>query len=367
MKFTIDAAELHAALKGHVAPKNSPQPMLACVVLEAKRSQVEIRSSDVTSSLHSETAAAVADDGAVCVDYVRFAGLLSTLSDQITCTARDGVMSVSSRGRRGTYRLETMPADQHPNASKPNWPGEPVAVTTALHRAISEVQYAMAKQDIRHFILGVAISHGHAVATDGHRMAVSPLPEALNGLPEVIIHRDGVGTLMDILRLDDAQICIETGSDGFGRSVHAGAGSRYIATQALMHRFPDWRNVAYPCRWVGEISVDGTALKEALARFLTLAGREDAAVGLELTASTDGLHIQDVQQRMFDELIPPAESASGVWSRDPASIVIDARYLAATVSQGKGEFIWSANDDRGVQQFRFASSPTRHYIMPRRD
>lgn len=364
MLFTIDAEALHAALRGHVAPKNS-MSVLSCVVVEANSAGVELRSTDHTSALHTKTAAHIVEGGAACVEYAKLVALVGSLTGHITCKVTGGQFTVSTKGRRGTFRLAAMSAQDHPRASATEWPDAPVAVPPELPRAISEVRYAVAKQDQRYFLNGVSLSKGYAFASDGHRMAISPI-DSLTDLPDIIIHRDGVPSVLELLKAEGAQFCVETGEHGRGRAFHAGTDDRYLATQAIEGKVVDWLVALRGHEQIGEIAIDAVSLREAVSRCSLLAGKEGEAIGVKLTATEDGVLVQDSAGMFIDEVIPPAEDAAA-WSGKPASIVLDGRYLAATLQQGRGTFFWRVGAEHCVQQFWFADSPTRHYIMPRRN
>ena len=99
--------------------------------------------------------------------------------------------------KSGRFRstLSTLPADDFPtfDESEPNMTVE--AVSKEFKLLLDKTSFAMAHQDVRFFLNGMLIESGQnflrAVATDGHRLALSNIQQA--GLNEKEVQGSTVG------------------------------------------------------------------------------------------------------------------------------------------------------------------------------
>lgn len=200
----------------------------------------------------------------------------------------DGSKAVIKSGR-SKYTLSTLSADDYPNLE--DWEGE-VEFELAqkdLKRLIDSTHFAMAQQDVRYYLNGMSLETDQniirAVATDGHRLALSKIEnsEALAN-KQVIIPRKGV---MEILRLigdEDQMLKVKLGSNHL--RIHS---SEFIFTSKLVDgRFPDYRRVL-PKDGDKIISVNRSDMKDALSRAAILSNEKFR--GIRLNVSNNELMI----------------------------------------------------------------------------
>ncbi|UAA38802.1 DNA polymerase III subunit beta [Paraneptunicella aestuarii] len=229
------------------------------------------------------------EQGEITVPAKKLVDICRSLRDGVDIEfSVDGSKAVIKSGR-SKYTLSTLSADDYPNLE--DWEGE-VEFELAqkdLKRLIDSTHFAMAQQDVRYYLNGMSLETDQniirAVATDGHRLALSKIEnsEALAN-KQVIIPRKGV---MEILRLigdEDQLLKVKLGSNHL--RIHS---SEFIFTSKLVDgRFPDYRRVL-PKDGDKIISVNRSDMKDALSRAAILSNEKFR--GIRLNVSNNELMI----------------------------------------------------------------------------
>lgn len=107
-------------------------------------------------------------------------------------------------------------------------------------RYLQAARLIASKKDIRHYLMGVAISQGHVVGCDG-TMVGAIRCEAADGLPEVIIPNDQIDFYLKKAKgyvIED--VLIEWGEDRRGRMTNNATEEQFTAIDG---RFPDFQRV----------------------------------------------------------------------------------------------------------------------------
>lgn len=152
---------------------------------------------------------------------------------------------------------------------------------TDLTREVGRVLHAAHKDASRGAMHGVSLAEGHAVATDGFRIAAIevPLPDGFQAtVPTPLLE-----ALLRARLPDSVAVTTNRGVVTF-ESPTFRASSRQILTN-----FPDWRSVL-PAEPSGQITLDRLELLAGLARMAFLTKREELQA-VEITRSGSGLRI----------------------------------------------------------------------------
>ncbi|UNU74256.1 DNA polymerase III subunit beta [Moraxella nasovis] len=114
--------------------------------------------------------------GSTTLPAEKFFGICRALAGDIaTIDAEDGRCIIGSD--KGKYNLKSRPAQDFPSIGVPN-NTVPLSIDrTDLFEMLGHTRFAMATQDVRHYLTGMLLEINEdkltAVATDGHRLAVA--------------------------------------------------------------------------------------------------------------------------------------------------------------------------------------------------
>lgn len=132
-------------------------------------------------------------------------------------------------------------------SSPDDFPADKECAETMLVEArvaphMQRVFYAAANKDIRYYLMGVALQGSPAgiaaVATDGHRMAISRTDADVDTF-EIIIPRESAQALI-VLDPETLTIGLENGTP---KHLLAERGDTHLTTMLLEGKFPDWRRI----------------------------------------------------------------------------------------------------------------------------
>ena len=198
---------------------------------------------EITASLEADQAE---EARALTVGARKLLDILRALPDGavVSLTAQDKRLVVKSGKSR--YVLQTLPAEDFPRMSAP----EASAVRLTLPQGVlkslfSQVQYAMAQQDIRYYLNGLLLTIGdgelRAVATDGHRLALAerPVEPKEPGRQEVIVPRKTILELARLLEDGDQPVTVELNPT----QARFAFGGVTLVSKLIDGKFPDYNRV----------------------------------------------------------------------------------------------------------------------------
>ena len=325
MKFTIQREKLLRLLQlvTGVVERRQTLPVLANVLIKATDNKLEITGTDLEVELVAECEAMVEQTGEATLPARKLADIWRSLGEGSEVTvAVEGDRAVIRSGR-SRFSLATLPA-----ADFPKVPGGEAEVSltleqTAIRGLIDEVGFAMAQQDVRYFLNGMLLeitdSHIRAVATDGHRLAMSTAeisnPEVAKKI-QAIVPRKGVLELGRLLDGESETIQLQLGSNHL--CVHAGP---YTMTTKLVDgQFPDYEKVV-PSDGSRYLIADRDTLRQAFQRASILSNEKYR--GVRLIINDDQLTIQanNPEQEEAEEIV------SVEFSGDELEIGFNVSYL----------------------------------------
>lgn len=101
-----------------------------------------------------------------------------------------------------------------------------------------------AKKDVRHYLQGVAIDHGHVVSTDGHRMFYAEVEGLDAKLQQVIIPRDAIEFLAKkATGIKDLKKLVKVTLDGLDGTLEVSGTDINERFRAFDNKFPAWQRV----------------------------------------------------------------------------------------------------------------------------
>ncbi len=340
MKVTVEQAALLKAL-GHVhrvVERRNTIPVLANVLIRASEGSLALKATDLDIDIVEVVSAEVAAPGTTTVPAHVLYDVVRKLADgaQVSLEQDGQAGQISLRSGRSRFSLQTLPESDFPDLA----PGEmshafeiPAGV---LRRLIEKTQFAISTEETRYYLNGIYFhtlevngeEHLRAVATDGHRLALSetPAPAGAVGMPGIIVPRKTVSELQKVLTEGDATVSIALSSV----KIRVQLGDIVLTSKLIDGTFPDYGRVI-PQRNDKFLTVEREDFSRSIDRVSTISSERGRAVKFSLGEGrlTLSVHNPDAGQAM-EELAVDYEAS-------PLEIGFNARYLLDIIGQLEGD------------------------------
>jgi len=164
-----------------IVEKRHTLPILSNVLIEQSDGMLKLLATDIEMQIRATAASESIEQVAVTVAARKLQDILRSLPDEAEVSLNVDERRLQVKSGKSRFNLQTLPAEDFPRMSEAT--GELVTLTLTqkkLKRLLSQVQYAMAQQDIRYYLNGLLmVAQGgelRFVATDGHRLAYASEP-----------------------------------------------------------------------------------------------------------------------------------------------------------------------------------------------
>lgn len=232
------------AVTGIVERKHT-LPILSNVLIERSNGQTNILATDLEIQIHTHGPHTDAEDFRITTNAKKLQDILRALPEGAIVALNWAQNRLTLQAGKSRFALQTLPAEDFPLMSV----GEEVVSAFTLPQEtfknmLSQVQYAMAVQDIRYYLNGLLMQvEGDSlrlVATDGHRLAYSAavidanLPKA-----EVILPRKTVLELFKLLNRPAEPVTVEL----LNNQVRFRCNDTVVVSKVVDGKFPDFNRV----------------------------------------------------------------------------------------------------------------------------
>ncbi|PXX50083.1 MULTISPECIES: DNA polymerase III subunit beta [Aquitalea] len=221
-------------------------PILSNVLIEKKGGQVGFLATDLEIQITTASADELpGEDFRLTTSAKKLQDILRAIPDKATVTLEQLDGRLTLKAGKSRFNLQTLPAEDFPLLSVGSASDASFTLPQReLKRLISQVQFAMAVQDIRYYLNGLLMqTDGNQVkliATDGHRLAFASADvEATLPKAEVILPRKTILELYKLLQDSDDEINIEV----LANQVRFSFGSTVIISKVVDGKFPDYNRV----------------------------------------------------------------------------------------------------------------------------
>ncbi len=279
-------------------------PILANVLIEKAGDTLTFLATDLEIQItHASPEPIAGPDFRLTTSAKKFSDILRAIPDRTTVTLdhEDGRLTVKAGKSR--FNLQSLPADDFPLLTQSHDAQAGFALPQRDFKALlSQVQYAMAVQDIRYYLNGLLlVTDGNQVklvATDGHRLAFAH---------EVILPRKTITELYKLLADSDDTIDITL----MNNQVRFAFGGSVIVSKVVDGKFPDYNRVI-PLDNDKLFLIGRQALQQALARAAILANEKFRGVRLAIEAGRLRIQCNNSEQEEAEEELEIAYGGSGL-------------------------------------------------------
>ena len=294
MKIELKRDDLLQSLQSviGVVERKQTMPILANVLINIKLDHYSVTATDLEVELISYVYSDNKDQFSFTVPGRKLLDICRALppNSSVQIESKDNKIHVSSG--KSKFNLTTLPENEFPVIKDIQNNNEVTIKQDRLKQIIDKTHFSMAQQDVRYYLNGLLIeldsSKIRAVATDGHRLALSTSTmedENKNeGGTQVILPRKGV---MELQRLLDGQNEIKvTLSDNH---IQVKFETVSFTSKLIDGKFPEYGRVI-PANTENKLKANKKDLKDALSRAAILSNEKYR--GIRLIIKTNELIIQ---------------------------------------------------------------------------
>jgi len=288
MKFSIQRETLLKPLQTivGVVERRQTLPVLSNILVAVSNDKLSMTATDLEVEMIASVPLENAEPGDITIPARKIVDICRALPDGATVqisldTEKERVTVRSGKSR---FNLTTLPITDFPSVDEITSQFEFSLPQNVLKRLIEKTSFAMAQQDVRYYLNGLLleISNGivRAVATDGHRLALSSHDCDVSPADtvQIIVPRKGVSELVKLLEDSDEPVQIQVSNNHIKIKLND-----FIFTSKLIDgRFPDYERVI-PKNSDKHITAHRELLRHALLRTSILSNEKYRGIRLRLS------------------------------------------------------------------------------------
>ena len=302
MKFTAAREALLKPLQAviGVVERRQTMPILSNVLIVVRDGALSVTATDLEVELVAHADVDTESGGEITVSGRKLLDICRALPEGTEVTVSVSGEKLSVRGGRSKFNLATLPAAEFPVIEDIK-AGQKITVSQeALARLIEKTHFSMAQQDVRYYLNGMLLETGKgylkAVATDGHRLALSQAQiDGVVDEQQVIVPRKGVLELQRLMS-GEGELNIELGTNHVRIQLE---GIRFTS-KLIDGRFPEYERVI-PKESSNELTADRGAFKGALQRTAILSNEKYRGIRLVIRDSGVVLQAHNPEQEEAEE------------------------------------------------------------------
>lgn len=365
MKFSIQREALLRPLSQvtGVVERRQTLPVLANLLVKSDGDGVSFTGTDLEVELVARIGADVSDAGEVTVPARKLFEICKALPDGSRLDIDIGSERGTIKAGRSRFVLATLPATDFPVIEDVEVGDAVTLDADDLFRILDRTSFAMANQDVRYYLNGllVELRSGlvRAVATDGHRLAISDVEAKLDlvEVRQIIVPRKGVLELQRLLGEVDGDLRLE-----LGRShIRAHLGESVFTSKLIDGRFPDYEAVV-PVGADRLVTAERSVLRETLQRAAILSNEKYRGIKLEVAPDRLRIVAHNPEQ---EEAVEELEVETDV---DNLAVGFNVNYVLEALNALEGDRVIIGLKDANSSCLVYSadSDSTRHVVMPLR-
>ena len=366
MKLKVKREELLRPLQivNGVVERRQTLPILSNLLLKAEAEQLTIVGTDLEVEMVVSASVGALEPGETTLPARKVLDICRTLPEEAEITLDTEGEQATVRSGRRRFRLSTLPVGEFPSLEDMAVLREVKVQETELKHLIERTHFAMAQQDVRYYLNGLMLEIRNqqlrAVATDGHRLALSQCEAVVTEgeLQQLIVPRKGITELLRLLEESQDIVTLEIGANHLRVRVH----DTSLTTKLIDGRFPDYERVL-PQQTDKQVVADKDLVKDALTRTSILSNEKFRGVRFTLSDGLLKTQAHNPEQEEAEEEIEVQYQGDPLEIGFNASYVLDALNavtggeIKLQLSDPNSSCLITPNDD---------SVPSKYVVMPMR-
>src|SRR6266481_1924559 len=346
----------------NVVERRQTLPILAYVLIKALDGKVSFTGTDLEVEVLAIVPGVVEKPGELTVPARKLFEICRALPADASVSLSRQTDKVVLKSGRSRFSLSTLASAEFPTVEAGQFE-HALGVDQALFKNLIEsTAFCMAQQDVRYYLNGLYIETDgtrlRAVATDGHRMAVSECTLDTTITPlQVIIPRKGVQEISRLLVSESVPLRLQIGSN----HIRIETGDVTLTSKLIDGKFPDYTKVV-PNNQSKLIRLYKQTLKDALARAAILANEKYRGVRFTLESGSLRISAHNPEQ---EEAVEEIEIN---YNGDSMEIGFNVTYLLEAMNAiPSSEVVLGLNDPNSSCTLRSPDDAQAQYIvMPMR-
>ncbi|MEC8441597.1 MAG: DNA polymerase III subunit beta [Cyanobacteriota bacterium] len=340
MKVVCSQSELNAALQlvSRAVATRPTHPVLANVLLtaDAGTDRLSLTGFDLNLGIQTSLAASVETSGAITLPARLLGEIVSRLSNDspVTLAKEESGEQVQLTSLSGSYQMRGMSADDYPDLPMVESGMTLKLQASGLVQALKGTLFASSGDEAKQLLTGVHLSFSQtsleAAATDGHRLAVLQVDDALQVAADPVADESSAfavtlpaRSLREVERLmagwrsdDPVSLFCDRGQVVFL------AADQMVTSRTLEGTYPNYRQLI-PDGFNRSLAMERRALVAALERIAVLADQHNNVVKFS-SRPEDGVVLISADAQ---DVGSGSESLAAEMSGDAIQIAFNVRYL----------------------------------------
>jgi DNA polymerase-3 subunit beta len=345
-----------------VVERRQTMPILSNVLLSAQGKKLSVTATDLEVEMVAEAEVKCDSGGEITVPGRKLHDIFRALPEGSSVEFSLSGERLTIKAGRSRFTLSTLRAADFPTIDEIGAKQTLRLNKPDLRRLVEKTHFSMAQQDVRYYLNGLLLETDkkrlRAVATDGHRLALSEadLIGAATRDEQLIVPRKGVLELSRLLD-GDGEVDVALGAN----HIRVQLDGVRLTSKLIDGRFPEYSRVV-PAQPKNIIKADRNLFRQALQRTAILSNEKYRGVRLELSPNSIVLQANNPEQ---EEAV---ETLEVEYSGDAMEIGFNVNYLLdalAAVDSEQVEFgVTDANSSCLIREP--GTDRTKFVVMPMR-
>ncbi|MBI3778574.1 MAG: DNA polymerase III subunit beta [Gammaproteobacteria bacterium] len=252
---------------------------------------------------------------------------------------KDGEKAVIKSGK-SRFALTTVPVSDFPYIQAQQWEQALSVTQKNLKGLFEQTHFCVAQQDVRYYLNGLLLEFSdkrlRAVATDGHRMAISEitLDKPIKSEKQIIVPRKGIQEMMRLLDDPEGQVELQISTN----HLRAKTDGLIFTSKLIDGKYPDYTKVI-PHSQSKLLKLPREAMRETLSRVAILSSEKYRGVRLSLANKLLQITAHNPEQEEAQEEVSTDYTGEGM------EIGFNVNYMMDAISALRSEeIIFGLND-----------------------
>ena len=339
MKVVCSQSELNSALQlvSRAVATRPTHPVLANVLLtaDAGNNRLSLTGFDLNLGIQTSMSATVEQSGAITLPARLLGEIVSRLSSDspITLATEDSGEQVQLTSLSGSYQMRGMPADDYPDLPMVESGRTLKLAPGGLVQALKGTLFASSADEAKQLLTGVHLRFNdkmlEAAATDGHRLAVLQVDDALDGAADTESEDDGFAVTLPSRSLREVERLVAAWRSEEPVSLFCDRGQvvflaadQMVTSRTLEGTYPNYGQLI-PDGFTRTLGMDRRLLVAALERIAVLADQHNNVVKLSSQPDAGVVELSADAQ----DVGSGSESIPATLAGDAVQIAFNVRYL----------------------------------------
>ncbi len=346
-----------------VVERRQTLPILSYILLKAADGKISFTGTDLEVEVIATAEGQVERPGEITVPARKLFDILRALPEGMAVMLSKQGDKVVVKSGKSKFSLSTLSPADFPKVETLDFKQALTIERSTLRRVFERTAFCMAQQDVRYYLNGLYLEISgkrlRAVATDGHRMAITEAQCIGEEAPsvQIILPRKGVQEISRLLADDHESVGFQIGPNHARLNVE----NLLFTSKLIDGKFPDYTKVI-PNNQSKAVLLQRQAFREALGRVSILANEKYRGIRLNLEHGCLRVSAHNPEQ---EEAVEEVETT---YAGEALEIGFNVNYLIeATNAIASDEVVLGLNDANSSCTLRAADDQTTKYIvMPMR-